>query len=95
MFSANSKSPLTLDLYAWATRRVSYLFRPTLIPWHALRLSFGAGYADTPQGRSRFREKAIDALRRVTTVYPQLKADIEERGVLLRPSVTHIPKLLR
>ena len=92
---ALKKSPLTLDLYAWATRRVSYLSRPTLIPWHALRLSFGAGYADTPQGRSRFREKVIDALRRVTTVYPQLKADIEERGVLLRPSVTHIPKLLR
>jgi hypothetical protein len=58
---ALKKSPLTLDLYAWATRRVSYLSRPTLIPWHALRLSFGAGYADTPQGRSRFREKVIDA----------------------------------
>ena len=92
---ALKKSPLTLDLYAWATRRVSYLFRPTLIPWHALRLSFGAGYADTPQGRSRFRGKVIDALRRVSAVYPQLRTDIEERGVLLRPSATHIPKLLR
>ena len=92
---ALKKSPLTLDLYAWATRRVSYLSRPALIPWHALRLSFGAGYADTPQGRSRFREKVVDALRRVAAVYPQLRADIEERGVLLRPSPTHIPKLLR
>jgi hypothetical protein len=92
---ALKKSPLTLDLYAWATRRMSYLSRPTLIPWHALRLSFGSGYADTPQGRSRFREKVIDALRRIAAVYPQLKADIEERGVLLRPSATHIPRLLR
>jgi hypothetical protein len=92
---ALKKSPLTLDLYAWATRRVSYLSRPTLIPWRALRLSFGSGYADTPQGRSRFREKVIDALRRVAAVYPQLKADIGERGVLLRPSATHIPKLSR
>ena len=92
---ALKKSPLTLDLYAWATRRVSYLSRPTLIPWRALRLSFGSGYADTPQGRSRFREKVIDALRRVAAVYPQLRADIGERGVLLRPSATHIPKLLR
>ena len=92
---ALKKSPLTLDLYAWATRRVSYLSRSTLIPWHALRLSFGAGYADTPQGRSRFREKVIDALRRVAAVYPQLRADIEERGVLLRPSAPHIPKQLR
>jgi hypothetical protein len=89
---ALKKSPLTLDLYAWATRRVSYLSRPTLIPWHALRLSFGAGYADTPQGRSRFREKVIDALRRVASVYPKLRADIEERGLVLRPSATHVPK---
>jgi hypothetical protein len=92
---ALKKSPLTLDLYAWATRRVSYLSRPTLIPWRAMRLSFGAGYADTPQGRSRFREKVIDALRRVAAVYPELKADIEEGGVLLRPSATHIPRLTR
>jgi hypothetical protein len=92
---ALKKSPLTLDLYAWATRRVSYLSQPTLIPWHALRLSFGSGYADTPQGRSRFREKVIDALRRVAAVYPQLRADSEDRGVLLRPSATHIPKLSR
>jgi hypothetical protein len=92
---ALKKSPLTLDLYAWATRRVSYLSRPTLIPWHALRLSFGSGYADTPQGRARFREKVIGALRRVTAVYPQLRADVEVRGVLLRPSATHIPKLAR
>ena len=92
---ALKKSPLTLDLYAWATRRVSYLSRPTLIPWRALRLSFGSGYADTPQGRSRFREKVIEALRRVSVVYPQLRADIEDRGLLLRPSATHIPKISR
>jgi hypothetical protein len=92
---ALKKSPLTLDLYAWATRRVSYLSRPTLIPWRALRLSFGSAYADTPQGRSRFREKVIDALLRVMAVYPQLRAEIEERGVLLRPSATHIPRQLR
>ena len=41
---ALKRSPLALDLYAWATRRASYLQRPTLIPWEALRRSFGAGY---------------------------------------------------
>ena len=41
------QSPLALDLYAWATRRVSYLERPTLISWEALRGSFGAGYPDS------------------------------------------------
>jgi len=45
---ALTQSPLALDLYVWAARRVSYLKRPTLISGEALRGSFGAGYADTP-----------------------------------------------
>jgi Plasmid encoded RepA protein len=89
---ALKRSPLALDLYAWATRRVSYLKRPVRISWASFQLSFGAGYAVTPQGKSRFRGNAIDALRRVKAVYPQLKIDMQRDGVLLYPSVTHIPK---
>jgi hypothetical protein len=92
---ALKKSPLALDLYAWATRRVSYLPRPTLITWESLRRSFGAGYADTPQGRSRFRGHAIESFRRVLMAYCELKVEIQENGLLLRPSSPHIPKLLR
>ena len=89
------RSPLSLDLYAWATRRVSYLKRPMRISWRSFQVSFGAGYADTPQGRSCFRSKAIEALRRVVTVYPQLTIEGNENGLLLRPSGPHIPKVLR
>jgi hypothetical protein len=89
---ALKRSPLSLDLYAWATRRVSYLRRPLRIPWASFQLSFGAGYADTPQGRSRFRGNAIEALRRVKNIYPQLKLDISRDGVLVYPSPTHIPR---
>lgn len=92
---ALKRSPLALDLYAWATRRVSYLSRPTLISWESFRRSFGAGYADTPQGRSCFRSKAIEAFRRVVVVYPELKIESHENGLLLRPSGPHIPKVLR
>ena len=92
---AIKRSPLALDLYAWATRRMSYLSRPTLISWESLRRSFGAGYADTPQGRSCFRAKAIEAFRRVVTVYPELKIESQENCLLLRPSGPHIPKVLR
>ena len=92
---ALKRSPLALDLYAWATRRVSYLSRPTLIPWESLRRSFGAGYADTPQGRSCFRAKAIEAFLRIVMVYPELKIESHENGLLLRPSGPHIPKVLR
>jgi len=89
------RSPLSLDLYAWATRRVSYLKRPLRISWQSFQLSFGAGYADTPQGKSRFRGNAIEALGRVKAVYPQLRIEILSDGVLLHPSMTHIPKLAR
>lgn len=92
---ALKRSPLSLDLYAWATRRVSYLKRPTLIPWAALRRSFGAGYAETPQGRVKFRAKAVDALGRVCRVYSTLRVEIGDDGVLLLPSAPHIPKLLK
>jgi hypothetical protein len=71
---ALKRSPLSLDLYAWATRRVSYLKRPLRLSWTYFQLSVGADYAETPQGRSRFRGNAIEALRRVKVVYPQLKS---------------------
>jgi hypothetical protein len=93
--AALKQSPLSLDLYAWATRRISYLERPTLIPWAALRRSFGAGYADTPQGRVKFRAKVLDAFGRVCRVYSALRLRIEDGGVLLLPSAPHIPRLPR
>jgi hypothetical protein len=92
---ALKRSPLSLDLYAWATRRVSYLGRPTLITWEALRRSFGAGYAETPQGRAKFRTKVLDALRRVCVVYSKLRLEIEDDGVLMFPSPPHIPRISR
>jgi len=92
---ALKRSPLALDLYAWATRRASYLQRPTLIPWEALRRSFGAGYADTSQGRVKFREKVVDAFGRVRLVYAALRLEIKDGGVLLLPSTPHIPRLTR
>jgi hypothetical protein len=92
---ALKRSPLSLDLYAWATRRVSYLKRPLRISWRSFQVSFGAGYADTPQGKSRFRGNAIEALSRVKAVYPQLRIDLQQDGIVMYPSVTHIPKELR
>ena len=89
---ALKRSPLSLDLYAWATRRVSYLKRPLRISWASFQLSFGAGYAETPQGKSRFRGNAIEALLRVKAVYPQLRIEIQRAGVLIQPSMTHVPK---
>lgn len=86
------KSPLALDLYAFTTYRVSYLSRRVEIPWEALMMQLGANYQDTPQGVRDFKKKLLAALRKVATVYPDLRADEGERGLILLPSPTHVPR---
>jgi hypothetical protein len=57
------------------------LRRPLRISWASFQLSFGAGYAETPQGKSRFRGNAIEALRRVKAVYAKRgRAHITKTG---------------
>jgi hypothetical protein len=90
---ALKKSPLALDLYAWSTYRVSYLGKRTEIPWEALQMQFGADYADTPQGKRDFKRKLLDALRKVSTVYPELRAGQGESGLVLMPSPPHIRRI--
>lgn len=90
---ALKKSPLALDLYAWSTYRMSYLAHRTEIPWEALQMQFGAGYAESPQGKRDFKKKIIDALRKVSTVYPELRASEGNQGLILLPSPSHVPRL--
>ena len=49
---ALKRSPLALDIYCWLTYRLSYLRKPTEIPWPALQMQFGADYTryQTVQG---------------------------------------------
>jgi len=88
---ALKKSPLALDLYCWTTYRMSYLKRPTEIPWGALQVQFGAGYPDTARGQADFKKKFIVALQRVQTVYGALHGRIEVGDRLrLLPSAPHV-----
>ena len=80
------KSPLALDAYVWLTYRMSYLGRPTTIPWHTLHLQFGSDYTRTRDFKARF----VQALRKVQVIYPYLRLEADERGLTLKPSPTHI-----
>jgi hypothetical protein len=86
------KSPLALDLYAWATHRVSYLKKPTLIPWTALVGQFGGDYAPTKQGRYKFKEKVLGAFKKIEIVYPSLRISCSPKGLLVKPSATHVAR---
>ena len=88
---ALKKSPMALDIYVWITYRMSYLSRPTLIPWPALQAQFGSSYSGTAQGLRDFKKGYRKAMNKVLTVYP---ANAEDRpdGLLLRPGRTHVRK---
>ena len=86
------KSPLALDLYSWLTYRNSYLNKPTLIPWESLQMQFGSDYAATRQGKYQFKSSLAEAFKKVSTVYTGVKLDMQDKGLLIIPSLTHIPR---
>ncbi len=82
------RSPLALDLYIWLTYRLSYLKKPTTIPWEALHSQFGSDYQEV-----RFlKRKIIQSLRKVSSLYPQANFDVIPAGLKLLPSKPHVSK---
>ena len=81
------RSPLALDLYVWLTYRMSYLRRPTLVPWEGLQAQLGADYARLRD----FRRKALAHLTNVICVYPALRVRQTDSGLYLYPSRPHVP----
>jgi len=92
VLQALKRSPLALDIYAWLTYRMSYLAKPTSIPWESLQAQFGSGIATDAQGRRNFKKRFLGQLKRVRLFYPA-KASEGVNGLLLKPSRPHIPKL--
>lgn len=85
---ALKKSPMALDIYTWITYRMSYLDRVTAIPWPVLETQFGSEYKRT----RAFKEAFLKQLKAVQVIYPELRAVEEKRGLIIKPSPTHIPK---
>lgn len=93
---AIKQSPMALDIYFWLTHRMSYLKKTNArdIPWAALKLQFGADYADTAQGTRDFRKQFVGHLRKVLAVYPQAKVEDSPTGLILKPSPSHVRSLV-
>jgi hypothetical protein len=94
---ALKRSPLALDLYAWATHKslsVARKGRTQFVPWRGLQAQFGADYNDI----QNFRRKAVEALKKIQAVYPGLKLGEATGGLLVlptsRPAVAFKPKAL-
>lgn len=81
------KSPMSLDVYLWANRRMSYLHEPQLVTWEQLYEQFGSD-----SRMAKFKENFKKALERVTEAYPELRLTVSnERGATLFPSQTSVP----
>jgi hypothetical protein len=88
---AAQRSPMALDIYSWLTYRMSYLRKDQLIPWELLQMQFGGDY-----GRTRkFKEKFLERLKLVQTVYREAKISLDPDGLILSPSPTHVAKVQR
>jgi hypothetical protein len=85
---ALKRSPMALDIYTWLTYRSSYLKHPTVIPWAALALQFGSNYAQVRQFKAAF----LTELRKVVTVYGRVQVEATDNGLMVKPSLTHIPR---
>ncbi len=89
------KSPMALDVYCWATYRVSYMKRGTVIPWPSLMAQIGANYSDTSQGRRDFKRRFLDGLDKVRAAWPELDATPTEKGLLLKRSAPQVSRQAR
>ncbi len=85
------RSPLALDIYTWLTYRMSYLSRPTEIPWEALAAQFGSDYSNLKHFKPEFRT----ALKKVLIQYPNAKVGEGKYGLVLKPSPSHIQVFLK
>jgi hypothetical protein len=84
------RSPLALDLYALLTYTAFSASRKgqtRTIPWNGLHAQMGGDYAEL----WHFRPKVISALRKIRLVYPALKVESTEDGLVVRPSKAAIP----
>jgi hypothetical protein len=89
---AIKKSPLALDIYAWMTYRMSYLKKPTTIPWASLALQFGTDYTRLRD----FKKSFLEQLAAVKLMYCHARFSTEStKGLTLypsRPQVLKAPK---
>jgi hypothetical protein len=88
------KSPLALDIYCWLTYRMSYLRKTSHVPWTILQIQFGSDYSINEQGRRDFKRAFIRELKKVCILYSEAKIETDTNTLILKPSKTHIKKLV-
>lgn len=77
-----------LDLYIFLSYRLHVLERPMPISWKAMHAQFGAGTANL----TVFKQNIKDPLALALAVYPEANVDLTEKGLVLHPSPSPVPR---
>lgn len=77
---------LALDVYQWLVFRAHAMRHETRVTWEALLMQFK--YDGYPM--REFKRKFRRALEKIQLAWPELKAEITETGVIVRPSLPSI-----
>jgi hypothetical protein len=80
---------MVIDVYIWLAYRLHALKTDTEVSWAALYAQFGSGFSRL----RRFREHFLESLALALAAYPDARVEVEERGLILRPSRPAIAKL--
>ena len=87
---ALNNSPLSLDLYGWATYKtyaVTMKGQPQFVSYREFMSQLGADYGTVKD----FKKKLHACLKKVEAVYPQLKIEAVTAGIRIHPSKTAVP----
>jgi hypothetical protein len=88
---AISNNSQALDVYCWLAYRLHVLSTPRTISWAALFAQFGSSYKKLAHFKMRF----VDALKMATAVYPEADVELEDRGLIIKPSPPPVaPRLI-
>ena len=86
VLKAVSHYPLAIDVYCWLTHRLHNMGRPSFITWEQLESQFGNQFARAWHFKSNF----VEAIDRISLVYPAARISIRPSGVLLHSGGGHV-----
>lgn len=84
---AINNNSMALDLYCWLAYRLHVLTAPRPVTWKSLMGQFGGGYKE----QFHFKPRFLENLELALAVYRDAKVDIDDRGLVLRPSRPPVP----
>jgi hypothetical protein len=79
---AISNNSQALDVYCWLAYRLHVLPASRTITWPSLYAQFGSSYKKLAHFKMRF----VDSLKVAIAVYPAANIDLDERGLIIKPS---------